>query len=43
MEQLALAEEHVGLAAKHVPRQRKIIAELERGGHDAVQAWALLG
>ena len=42
MERLALAEEHVALGAKNVARQREIIAELERDGHDATQAWELL-
>jgi hypothetical protein len=39
MEHLALAEQHVALGAKHVARRREIIAELERDGHDATQAW----
>ena len=42
MEHLALAEEHVVLGAKNVARQREIIAELQRDGHDTTQAWALL-
>ena len=39
---LALAEEHVALGATNVARQREIIAELERDGHDATQARELL-
>jgi hypothetical protein len=42
MENLALTEEQVALGAKHVARQREIIAELERDGHDTTQALALL-
>jgi hypothetical protein len=41
-EHLALAEEHVALGATNVARQREIIAKLERDGHDATQARALL-
>ena len=37
-EHLVLAEEHVALDATNVARQREIIAELERDGHDATQA-----
>jgi hypothetical protein len=42
MENLALAEEQVALGAKHVARQREIIAELERDGHDTTRACASL-
>jgi hypothetical protein len=42
MEHLALAEEHVALGAKNVARQREIIAELRRDGHDTTAASALL-
>jgi hypothetical protein len=42
MENLALADEHIALGAKHVARQREIIAELERDGHDTTKACALL-
>jgi hypothetical protein len=39
---LALADEHGALGAKHVARQREIIAELHRDGHDTTTACALL-
>jgi hypothetical protein len=42
IEHLALAEEQVALAAKHVACQREIIAELERDGHNTTKACALL-
>jgi hypothetical protein len=42
MEHLALAEEHVRVGAKNVARQREMIAELERDGHDTTQARSLL-
>jgi hypothetical protein len=35
---LAQAEAHVALGEKHISRQREIIAEMERDGHDAVAA-----
>lgn len=39
---LAKAEEHVLLANKHVGRQRTLIAELERDGHNTAEARKLL-
>ncbi len=39
---LVQAEEHVLLGEKHILRQREILAELDRGGHDTTQAAALL-
>ena len=36
------AELHVTLGERHVARQREIIAELERNGHDVTQAKELL-
>jgi hypothetical protein len=39
---LAEAERHVALGEQHVARQRKIVAELERDGHDTAQARELL-
>ena len=41
-EHLALAERHVREGAEHVARQRQIIAELERDGHDATEARRML-
>lgn len=32
---LLLIEHHVGQARAHIEHQRKIVAELERDGHDA--------
>jgi hypothetical protein len=42
LDHLALAEEHVARGAENVARQREMIAELERDGHDAKQARAML-
>lgn len=39
---LALAPEHVAQAQEHVDRQQQVVVELERGGHNAAQASALL-
>jgi hypothetical protein len=39
---LAQAEARIALGQKHIARQNEIIAELERAGHDAVTAKALL-
>lgn len=39
---LKQAEEHVALGRKNVLRQFEIVAELERDGHDATTARALL-
>jgi hypothetical protein len=39
---LAQANVHVETGRKHIVRQRKVIAKLERGGHDTKQARALL-
>jgi len=39
---LALAERHVADGEKHVARQKQLVAELERDGHDAKQARDLL-
>jgi hypothetical protein len=39
---LAQAERHVAEGERHVARQRELIAELERDGHDTVQARELL-
>jgi hypothetical protein len=41
-EHLALAERHVSEGERHVSRQRELIAQLERDGHDATQAHDLL-
>jgi hypothetical protein len=42
LQHLAQAEDHVAAGTQHVARQREIIAEVERDGHDAPQAKALL-
>jgi hypothetical protein len=42
LEHLALAQRHVREAEQHVDRQRQLIAELERDGHDVTLANALL-
>ena len=39
---LAQAERHVADGERHITRQRQIIAELERDGHDAGSAKELL-
>ncbi len=39
-EHLALAERHVAEGERVVARQREIVAELERDGHDAAAAQA---
>lgn len=39
---LTLAREHVAQGEKHVARQREIVAELDRDGHDAALARQLL-
>jgi len=41
-EHLALAERHVAQGEEHLARQRKLIADLERHGHDTKQAHDLL-
>lgn len=41
-EHLAQAERHVGLGEAHMAKQRAIIAELERDGHDTRAARDLL-
>jgi hypothetical protein len=41
-EHLALAERHVTQGEQHVAKQRAIVAELERDGHDASSARELL-
>jgi hypothetical protein len=39
---LAEAEGHVALGEQHITRQKQIIAELERDGHDTAEAKDLL-
>ena len=41
-EHLALAQRHVMEGEGHVQKQRDIVAELERDGHDTTQARELL-
>ena len=40
--QLTKAEEQVAIAAQNVARQRELVAQLERDGHDASQAQKML-
>ncbi len=42
LEHLAKANEHVELGERHVRRQRELVAELERDGHDTREARKLL-
>lgn len=39
---LAQAEEHIALGEHHIARQRELVAELERNGHDTAEARRLL-
>ena len=39
---LAQAECHVAEGERHIARQREIVAELERDGHDSTDAMLLL-
>jgi hypothetical protein len=41
-EHLYQAERHVALGEHHIERQRQIIHDLERGGHDTTAAKACL-
>jgi hypothetical protein len=41
-EHLRQAEEHIALGEQHIARQREILAELQRDGHDTAQAEELL-
>lgn len=43
VEHLALAEKHVMAGARIVARQRELVAELVRDGHDTTEARRLLG
>ena len=40
LEHLALVEEHIQQGERHIQRQRELLAELERDGHDAAAARA---
>ena len=41
-EHMAMSDRHVALGAQHIERQRKLVAELERDGHDtALAKWLL--
>jgi hypothetical protein len=42
LQHLAQAEEHVATGAKHLTRQRELIAKLERDGHDTSEAQVVL-
>ena len=42
LRRLAAAEQVLAQARARVERQRKIVTELERGGHDPAQGYALL-
>jgi hypothetical protein len=39
---LALAERHISQGERHVRRQRELVAQLSRDGHDIAQARSLL-
>jgi hypothetical protein len=39
---LAQADDHIAIGRKNITRQREVIGELERGGHDTRQAIATL-
>jgi hypothetical protein len=39
---LALSEEHIATAEKNISRQRNLIAQLERDGHDTASARTFL-
>jgi arginine repressor len=41
-EHLSQAEQHIALGERHIARQREIVAELERDGHDITEATRLL-
>ncbi|WP_439370929.1 hypothetical protein [Bradyrhizobium sp. DASA03120] len=41
-EHLAMAERHVALGEKHLVKQEALIAELDRDGHDTLDALKLL-
>ena len=41
-EHLAKAENHIALGEWHIARQKEIVAELERDGHDPTEAVKLL-
>jgi hypothetical protein len=42
LDHLVLARQHVTGGEKHIARQRGMISQLERGGHDAAEAELLL-
>ena len=42
LEHLAEAERHIAEGKARIVKQRAIIADLERDGHDTTQAYALL-
>lgn len=39
---LEQAERHIADGVRHISKQERLIAKLERGGHDATEAWRLL-
>ena len=41
-QRLIVAEEHILLGERHIVRQRELVAELERDGHDTAEAIRLL-
>ncbi len=43
LQHLARAEAHIATSEKNVRRQRELVAELERDGHDVAVARKLLG
>ena len=42
LKHLKLAERHVAEGRRHIERQRRLIVEMERGGHDTTTASELL-
>jgi Spy/CpxP family protein refolding chaperone len=42
LDHLAQARRHVAQGEQHVMRQRELVAEMERDGHDTAQSRALL-
>jgi two-component sensor histidine kinase len=43
LEYFSMARRHVAIGERHIARQREIVAELERDGHDSLDAKRLLG
>jgi hypothetical protein len=43
LERFSMARRHVAMGARHIARQREIVARLERDGHDSLDSKRLLG